>query len=227
MEQRKYIYSLKGDGTNYMLRDSVNLSFSLSDGFPSVSLSLAHNDQISDLVDAYRDGTLINKTFELKADLVGIRSIANLTNLAMTRMSPQETPDGYMASCQLAPKPAAFASTYPAMFVRETYRFTVKGLLEEIVNEFNTMYPSHPIKDVVFEGARDPICLLAPRFLQVPYMDMLKTVAERHGFMALLDLNSKLRVFVPTVATTTAINLSKHNVAEGSLTLDALQVITG
>lgn len=222
MEQRKYNYSLSDQPVT-----DVSVSFSLYDSCPQINATLINNDKISALVDAYKAGQLLNRSFSLSINVVGMSSMAKLDNLVITRLNARETPSGYSASANLMPKAAAFAVSYPAVYISRNYRNTVRGAINEIVSDFNNRYPGSQIKSVIFESPKDPICLVSPRFLQVSYMEMFKRITERHGMIALIDLHSRLRVFVPTTASATTVRFSKHNVAESSLVLDSLQTILG
>lgn len=222
MEQRKYRFSLSGQPVT-----DVSVSFSLYDSCPQINATLIQNDHISELVDAYKAGQLLDRSFSLSIDVVGVKSLAKLDNLVITRLNARETPAGYFASANLMPKAAAFALSYPAVYIGTNYKATVRGVINAIVSDFNSRYPTHSIKSVMFESAKDPVCVVSPRFLQVSYMDMFKTIASRHGMVALIDLHSRLRVFVPTTASSTTVRFNKHNVAESSLVLDSLQTILG
>jgi hypothetical protein len=223
MQQRKYAYSLTGPSGTYMLGGSVSVSFALTDGYPTVTANLVNNDNVSALVDAYRSNQLLKQSFTLAITLVGIKTMVLMPDLVITRLSTQENIEGYTASAYLAPRAAAMASTYPGVFVGSNYRLTVKGMIDALVTDFNNRFGAFSIKGVTFEARKDPINLVAPRFIQVPYLDMIKSVAERHGMMAFIDLSSRLRVFVPTLASSTIVRLNKHNVIDSSLVLDSMQ----
>lgn len=222
MEQRKYTYSLSGQPVT-----DVSVSFSLYDSCPQISATLTQNEHISGLVDAYKAGQLLDRSFSLSIDIVGVKSMVKLDNLVITRLTARELPSGYFADATLLPKAAAFAVSYPSVFISNNYKLTVRGAITEVMNDFNARYPTHRIPSLVFESPRDPVCLVSPRFLQMSYMEMFKAIAARHGMVALIDLNSRLRVFVPTVASSTTVRFNKHNVAESSLVLDSLQTLLG
>lgn len=225
MELRKYVYSLLDDnGVSYVV-SNASISSTINQGYPTVSLTLTGMDQIVDLVDAFTSKTLINKTFSLSINLPDIKEIVNLSSLIMNRITPGENINGYTATAYLIPQAAAFLSTYPAIFNRDTYKWTVKSLLKEIVTDYNNSYSNFNIKGFIYESRVDPIAITAPRFLNVPYWSMINQVAGRQGLVALLDFHSRLRIFSPISKTATKLRLSKHNVGNGNLMLDILQDI--
>lgn len=225
MQQRRYTYSLSGLGMPVKCT-SVNVSFALADGFPTVSASVTGTEEIAAIVDSYNAGALLNKQVSLTISISGIRDAVSVTDLIVTRAAPQENVSGYMASLSLMPKAAAFAAAYPGNFISSNYRLTVRGLVSAIVGEFNARFGG-AIRGILYEAVKDPISLVAPRFVQMPYLDMIKEATSRHGLMTFIDFNSRLRVFVPTQKSSTSVKINKHHIIESSLILDAMQNLVG
>ena len=226
MQTRKYLFSLTKGGEAFSL-ESASLSFNLSEGYPYLTTQTAHAEQISTLMNEQLAGSLINQSFVFNLSLIGIKTIISLKNLVVGRIAPAETPFGYGASLSLLPRAAAFSTAYPGVFFRQRYDFTVKGLIKEIYEDFNTRYPSHKFNNLIFSGANDVIALPAPRFVQMPYFDMIRAVAGFHGLSALIDFDSNLRIFSALSKNPTSVLLGKHNIGSSSMTFDSLQSLTG
>lgn len=227
MQKRGYIYSLVSGGETYLLHQTLSTSFGLLEGYPTISANLAENEQIAELLEAYNSGELLERVFTLRISLTGVKDLIQIPQLVITRLMPVESNSGYTAAIYLIPQAAAIASAYPATFSQESYQLTVSRLIGDIVAAYNTNYKNAQISNILFESPVDPICFVAPRFLQLPYLEMVRTVAARHGMVALLDFDSRLRVFVPTRGSNTSLSLGKHLVSESSLTVDSLQTLVG
>ncbi len=226
MELRNYNFSLGGTLGNQVI-SRASLNFDLTQGFPSLNVSLTDIDQIADLVDRGAAKTLIGEVFTFEINLPDIKKIVNLQKLIMSRVTPGEDIKGYTATGYLMPQAAAFLSAYPSVFTRTTYKWTVKGLVEEIVKDYNSNYPNFKVNRVIFESQVDPIALVAPRFPNIPYWGMIQQVVKKHGLVAILDFDSNIRIFSPITKTPTKLRLSKHNVGNSNLTIDILQSLGG
>lgn len=220
--EREYSYSLEG----YHIRDSASVTFSLLEGFPSLTVTLADANEINALSEAYTSGSLIGRNFSFKAQLTGIKTIVSLPKLAMVKLTPQETVGGYVASAMLIPAAAAFANTFPAVFTDSNYKHSVRSLITSIMSSYNNAYPQKALAGLTFEALRDPIALTPPRFTEMSYFTMIRQVAGRHGLVACIGFDSILRVFVPTSpGGQSNVTLSKHNTAKNSLSFDILQTL--
>jgi hypothetical protein len=226
MEQRKFLFSLQGGGAALSL-ESAALSFNLSEGYPYLTAQTTNTEQISALMAEQSAGTLINKAFTFNVMLVGVKSIVNLRNLIVGRIAPTETPFGYGASLSLLPRAAAFSTAYPGVFFQKRYNHTVKSLVAAIHADFNSRYPTHKFGNIIFSGANDVVALVPPRFVQIPYFDMIRSVAGFHGLAALIDFDSNLRIFSTLSKNPTLALLGKHNVGSSSMTFDSLQHLAG
>lgn len=226
MQQRKYTYAISGLGVTLSCT-SLNVSLALTDGFPSVTANIVGTEEIAALVDRHAQGSLLDAVASLSISLSGIRSISNISNLTVTRVSPQETVDGYSATLHLMPRAAALATNYPGVFTSTNYRHTVKSLISAVVSDFNSRFGAGTFRSVLYEATKDPISIVAPRFVQVSYFDMLRDIAARHGLMLFIDFNSNLRVFTPTRKGSTLVNINKHHIIESSLVLDTMQSLVG
>lgn len=226
MEIRKFQFSLSTTGGAVSIEDAA-LSFSLSEGYPYLTARTSNTEQISQFMDEQYDGTLINKSFAFSLSLQGIKTIVQLNNLVIGRITPNETPYGYGASLSLLPRAAAYSTAYPGVFFRDRYDYSVKGLVEEITDDFNARYPSHEFNNVIFSGANDLIALIPPRFVQMPYFEMIRSVCRFHGLSTLIDFDSNIRVFSVLTKNPTAVLLGKHNVAQSDLMFDSLQYLAG
>jgi hypothetical protein len=226
MEQRKYVFSLVSGSTSYSIT-GASLSFNLTEGYPYLTAHSVHTEEISELMEQQYANTLINKDFAFDVTLTGIKSIINLKNLVIGRMAPSETPFGYGASLSLIPRAVAFSTAYPAVFHRKKYDYTVKELIKEIYEDFNDRFPTHKFNNMIYGAGADPIALIPPRFVQIPYFDMIRRVAQFHGLSVLIDFDSNLRVFSAISKNVTPILLGKHNVADTNMTFDSLQTLAG
>ena len=226
MEIRKFLFSLTSTDGAVSITDA-SLSFSLSEGYPYVTARSEHTEQISEFMERQYDGTLINRSFNFSVSLEGIKTIVKLDNLVVGRISPNETPFGYGASLSLIPRAAAYSTAYPGVFFRDKYTYTVKDLITEIYEDFNDKYPSHKFNGVIFSGANNVIALIPPRFVQMTYFDMIRSVAKFHGLSTLIDFDSNIRIFSILSQNKSAVLLGKHNIAQSDLTFDSLQNLAG
>lgn len=225
--ERKYAYRLFSEqgGINWLVSGTLSVSYELMSGgnFPVINATFPDYDQANALLEGFAAGVLPHYEFGLEIILVGIRSLCSISNLVMVNAQLTESANGATVTGRLMPRAVTFATAYPAVFVREQYNMTVRQMLEAIRSDYNSRYPAAPLGQLVFDSGVDPICLIPPRLTNMTYFDMLQTVAERHGFQFLIDLQGRIRVFVPTRLTNFTWLVGKHSLISGQLSLDPLQ----
>jgi len=224
---REYSINFIYGGINVLLT-RASVSFDMFEGYPVVSCELPHNDQVSNIMAIRDSGGLLSYEGSLVIKLKGIKTLVELGNLVISRFTPYETESGYRASLSLAPAAAIYSATFPGSFYLNRFDVSIKESIQAVMNYYNsnTLYASRRLQALIYE-ARDSVSLMATRFVNVSFFDMIREICKFHGLMAAMDMRQNIRVFSMLKSSTSSFYLSKFNVEVSNITVDALQTLVG